>query len=137
VFGVDPWSSHWRSIFNSQGEEGFATAMTASVADAIGQRKATVYYTKTTASRFLAIECAGCGMGASFNYSPTDMKPKITKHQVDNGFIPKYMKQKRDLCNFLKLNTEYGYDQDDPEHHCSTMKAWLNAQLASTSEAAS
>ena len=113
--------------------------MTACVANVISERKATAFYTKTMASRFLAIECAACGMGASFNYSPKEMKPEITKHQVENGFIPKYIKQKRDLCNFLKLSgPEYCYDPDDPERarYCPAMAAWLNAQEPSTLEVA-
>ena len=138
VLGVESWSQHFWQIFNNHGEEAFATAMTACVTKAITERKARVFYTKSTASRFLAMECAACEGGTSFNYSPSEMKPKITKHQVDNGCTPKYIQQKRELCNFSNLSSkEYGYDQDDPEHHCSTMKAWLNAQLASTSEAAS
>ena len=118
VHCVSSWSSHWWSIFSAQGEEAFATAATSAVENAIGQYQATVYWAKTQSSRFLAIECAGCGMGASLKYAPDDMKPKITKKMVENGIVPKYRKAKRELCDFLKLPTEHGYDPDDEEELC-------------------
>jgi hypothetical protein len=83
VFGVDPWSSHFGQISNNHGEEAFATAMTACVTKAITERKARVFYTKSTASRFLAMECAACGGGHQLQLQSVGDEAK--DHQASSG----------------------------------------------------